>query len=241
MTRSPPYAGVGRATADRRGGARRPAARPDARRLPPCPSRGRGPAHQPEQRASAGGRRQRPHGCRDSRGRRPATAAPGSHARDRQRATRARRAAPIPSRAAAATLAQLRDQPFVTLVHGSGHRAAFEKAFDDAGFLLGSRRRRASSARSSSLPPRGSAQRSFPSRPRREPTSRSSRSPARAFSDAPPSPGTRPPRHLRGVPSSRSPIDASTPQRGREGGPATARTTTGTVGEIGHVRPLGQA
>jgi DNA-binding transcriptional LysR family regulator len=34
-----------------------------------------------------------------------------------------------------ATLAQLRDQPFVTLVHGSGHREAFEKAFDAAGFL----------------------------------------------------------------------------------------------------------
>jgi DNA-binding transcriptional LysR family regulator len=34
-----------------------------------------------------------------------------------------------------ATLAELRDQPFVTLVHGSGHREAFEKAFDDAGFV----------------------------------------------------------------------------------------------------------
>ena len=40
------------------------------------------------------------------------------------------------------TLAQLRDEPFVTVVHGSGHRAAFEKAFADAGVLPGSRRRR---------------------------------------------------------------------------------------------------
>jgi DNA-binding transcriptional LysR family regulator len=33
------------------------------------------------------------------------------------------------------TLAQFRDQPFVTLVHGSGHRAVFDKTFGDAGFL----------------------------------------------------------------------------------------------------------
>jgi DNA-binding transcriptional LysR family regulator len=32
------------------------------------------------------------------------------------------------------TLARLREQPFVTLVHGSGHREAFDKAFDDAGY-----------------------------------------------------------------------------------------------------------
>jgi DNA-binding transcriptional LysR family regulator len=34
-----------------------------------------------------------------------------------------------------ATLTQMRGQPFLTLVHGSGHREAFEKACDDAGFL----------------------------------------------------------------------------------------------------------
>jgi DNA-binding transcriptional LysR family regulator len=28
----------------------------------------------------------------------------------------------------------LREEPFVTLVHGSGHREAFDKAFDDAGY-----------------------------------------------------------------------------------------------------------
>jgi DNA-binding transcriptional LysR family regulator len=39
------------------------------------------------------------------------------------------------ARRRSATLAELRDQPFVTLVHGSGHREAFEKAFDDAGFV----------------------------------------------------------------------------------------------------------
>jgi DNA-binding transcriptional LysR family regulator len=39
------------------------------------------------------------------------------------------------ARRRSATLAQLRDQPFVTLVHGSGHRAVFDKTFDDAGFL----------------------------------------------------------------------------------------------------------
>ena len=32
------------------------------------------------------------------------------------------------------TLSRLREEPFVTLVHGSGHREAFDKAFDDAGF-----------------------------------------------------------------------------------------------------------
>jgi len=32
------------------------------------------------------------------------------------------------------TLARLREQPFVTLVHGSGHREAFDMAFDDAGY-----------------------------------------------------------------------------------------------------------
>jgi DNA-binding transcriptional LysR family regulator len=32
------------------------------------------------------------------------------------------------------TLSRLRAQPFVTLVHGSGHREAFDKAFDDAGY-----------------------------------------------------------------------------------------------------------
>jgi DNA-binding transcriptional LysR family regulator len=39
------------------------------------------------------------------------------------------------ARRTSVTLAELRDQPFVTLVHGSGHREAFEKAFDDAGFV----------------------------------------------------------------------------------------------------------
>jgi DNA-binding transcriptional LysR family regulator len=39
------------------------------------------------------------------------------------------------ARRTSATLAELRDEPFVTLVHGSGHREAFEKAFDDAGFV----------------------------------------------------------------------------------------------------------
>jgi DNA-binding transcriptional LysR family regulator len=33
-----------------------------------------------------------------------------------------------------ATLTQMRGQPFVTLVHGSGHREAFEKAFEEVGF-----------------------------------------------------------------------------------------------------------
>jgi len=32
------------------------------------------------------------------------------------------------------TLSRLREEPFVTLVHGSGHREAFDKAFDDAGY-----------------------------------------------------------------------------------------------------------
>ena len=32
------------------------------------------------------------------------------------------------------TLSHLREEPFVTLVHGSGHREAFDKAFDDAGY-----------------------------------------------------------------------------------------------------------
>jgi DNA-binding transcriptional LysR family regulator len=32
------------------------------------------------------------------------------------------------------TLPRLREEPFVTLVHGSGHREAFDKAFDDAGY-----------------------------------------------------------------------------------------------------------
>ena len=32
------------------------------------------------------------------------------------------------------TLSSLRDEPFVTLVHGSGHREAFDRAFDDAGY-----------------------------------------------------------------------------------------------------------
>ena len=32
------------------------------------------------------------------------------------------------------TLSRLRGEPFVTLVHGSGHREAFDKAFEDAGY-----------------------------------------------------------------------------------------------------------
>lgn len=32
------------------------------------------------------------------------------------------------------TISRLREEPFVTLVHGTGHREAFDEAFDDAGY-----------------------------------------------------------------------------------------------------------
>jgi DNA-binding transcriptional LysR family regulator len=67
-----------------------------------------------------------------------------------------RRGDPLSSRTTV-TLAQLREQPMITLVRGSGLRTVLENACRDAGFVPGSRRRRASSVPSSSLPPKGSA------------------------------------------------------------------------------------
>jgi DNA-binding transcriptional LysR family regulator len=114
------------------------------------------------------------------------------------------------------TLAQLRKQPMITLVRGSGLRTVLENACRDAGFVPRIAAETDELASLVELAAEGLGVACFPPRPRTEPTSRSSRSPAHACSDARPSPGTRPSPRLRGAPSSRSPIGASAPRRPRK-------------------------
>jgi hypothetical protein len=103
----------------------------------------------------------------------------------------------------------------VTLVHGTGHREAFEKAFEDAGFLpriaaeageLSSLIELAAEEIGAAIIPRAAADR---------PTSPFSRSAARASIGAGPWPGARPSGHLPGGRSSHWPSDASRDTRRR--------------------------